>query len=107
MMPIWNIWLDFAKTSNSDARTLFPKGRVTWQSISRGENSYLRSPAAHRRMLPVFHFQPILRPSRLIRPVAALRDKSLQSHVAGGPEEVRPDLALLERRDVGDLQPVP
>src|SRR6516165_4490454 len=55
--------------------------------------------AAHRRMLPVLHLHPILRPAALIRPVAALRHQSLQSHVAGGAKQARTDLTLLEGRD--------
>jgi hypothetical protein len=40
----------------------------------------------HRRVLPVFHLDPVLRPTSLIGPVPALRDQTLQTHVAGGAE---------------------
>jgi hypothetical protein len=46
-----------------------------------------------RRMLPVLNLDPILRHAALIWPVAALRDESFEPHVAGGAEEIRPDLA--------------
>ena len=35
----------------------------------------------------------------------ALRHQSLQSHAAGGAKQVRPDLALLERRDKDAVWP--
>jgi len=34
----------------------------------------------------------MLRPPSLIRSAASLRDQIFKTHVAGGPEEVRPDL---------------
>ena len=60
---------------------------------------------AHRRMLPVLHLEPMLRPAALIWPVATLRHESLQPHAAGGARQVRPDLALLERRDKDAVRP--
>jgi hypothetical protein len=41
----------------------------------------------------------MLRPSSLIRTVAALRHQTFQSHAAGRSKQLRPDLALFERRD--------
>jgi len=35
----------------------------------------------------------------MIGPVTPLRDQAFQPHVAGRPEQVRPDLALLKRSD--------
>jgi len=56
-------------------------------------------------MLSVLHLYPVLRPTRLIGPVPALRHQSLKLHVAGGAEQVRPDLAALERVDEDALGP--
>ena len=47
----------------------------------------------------------MLRPVALIGPVPALRHQSLQSHAAGGAKQLRPDLALLERRDEDAVRP--
>ena len=41
---------------------------------------------AHRRVLPVLHLHPVLRPAALVSTVAALRDQALKAHVAGGAE---------------------
>jgi len=56
-------------------------------------------------MLSVLDLSPVLRPAALIGPVAAFRHQPLQSHVAGGAEEIRSDLALLERIDEETLRP--
>jgi hypothetical protein len=40
----------------------------------------------HARMHPVLRFDPILRPARLIGPLAVLRDQPLNAHRAGGAE---------------------
>jgi len=55
--------------------------------------------AAHRRMRPVFDFDPVLRPSRLMRPIPPLAHQSLKPHAAGRPKQFRSDLAPLERVD--------
>ena len=52
--------------------------------------------AAHRRMLPVLHLDPVLRPAPLIGTVAALRDRALQPELARLAEKVRSYLALLK-----------
>src|SRR6478752_7742953 len=48
-------------------------------------------------MLAVLDFDPVLRPTCLIRTVTPFRHQTLKAHVAGGAEQVRPDLATLER----------
>jgi hypothetical protein len=59
---------------------------------------------AHRRVLPVHHLHPVLRPAALVGAVAVLRDKTLKTHPAGRPEQVRPDLAAFERVDEDALR---
>jgi len=51
-------------------------------------------------MLPVFDFDPAIGSSTAVNAVTVFRDQPLQPHQAGVPEQVRPDLALLERRQV-------
>ena len=55
---------------------------------------------AKRRMLPVFVLDPVRRSSRTIWSVAVFRNQTLQPHQAGMPEQVRADLAPLERRQM-------
>ena len=61
--------------------------------------------AAHRRMLPVLHLDPVLRPAPLIGTVAALRDRALQPELARLAEKVRSYLALLKGIDEYSLRP--
>ena len=56
-------------------------------------------------MLAVLDLHPMLRRACLIRTVAALRHQSLQSHPARRREEIRTDLATLERIDENTLRP--
>ena len=46
--------------------------------------------AAHRRMLPVLHLDPVLRPARLIRTVPEFRHQAF--YIECGPGEIRADL---------------
>ena len=54
-------------------------------------------------MLPVFDFDPAIRSSTAVDAVTVFRP--LQPHQAGVPEQVRADLALLERRKVDAVDP--
>ena len=51
-------------------------------------------------MAPVLHLDPAVEPAAAVRALAVLRDQPLQPHQAGVAKQVRPDLALLERRQV-------
>jgi len=51
-------------------------------------------------MLPVLHFDPTVETTGTIGAVTVFRNQSLQLHQAGMPEQVRTDLALLERGKV-------
>jgi hypothetical protein len=42
-----------------------------------------------------------------MRTVPTLRDQSLKTYAASGPEQVRPDLAAFERIDEDALRPTP
>jgi hypothetical protein len=54
-------------------------------------------------MLAVLDLQPVRRPARLIGPVAPLDTKPSRPILHAAREQIRPDLAMLERRneDVG------
>jgi hypothetical protein len=56
-------------------------------------------------VVAVLYLDPVLRAASLIRPVTALRHQALKAHVAGGAEQVRADLAALERVDEDALGP--
>ena len=58
---------------------------------------------AERRMAPVLDLDPAIEPAAAVRAVAMFRDQPLQPHQAGVPEQVRPNLALLERRQVNPV----
>ena len=47
-------------------------------------------------MLPVLDLDPVWRPSAAIDAVPALGHQPLQPHQTGMPEQIRPDLTLLE-----------
>jgi len=47
-------------------------------------------------MFRVLHLNPAWGPAAAIGVIAALRDQAFQSHIAGGLEQVWPDLALFE-----------
>ncbi len=49
-----------------------------------------------RRMTSVLHLDPVWRPSAAVRPILVLRDQALEPELAGLPEQVGADLALLE-----------
>ena len=51
----------------------------------------------HRGLLPIVDLHPVLRPSTLMRAVAALRDDVFKTHLAGRPVEIRTNLATRER----------
>jgi hypothetical protein len=51
-------------------------------------------------MLPVLDLDPAWRSTGGIGALAMLRNQTLQSHQAGMAKQVRPDLALLERRQM-------
>jgi hypothetical protein len=53
---------------------------------------------AHRRRL--FDLDPVARRASPVAAISALRNQTLQHHVAGSREKVRPDPALLEGRQV-------
>ena len=53
----------------------------------------------HRRAGRVLDLDPVRRPAGAIWPVPTLRDQPFKPHVAGGAEQVRADLALLEGCD--------
>jgi hypothetical protein len=59
----------------------------------------------HRRVLPVLHLDPMLRPAASIGPVAMLRHQTFEPHVARCAKEIRADLAALERADEDALGP--
>ena len=48
-------------------------------------------------MFPILDFDPVPEPAAAIDALAVLRDHALQPHQAGVAEQVRADLALLER----------
>jgi hypothetical protein len=47
-------------------------------------------------MLPVLDLDPAVRSTAVVWAVTVFRDKALQAHRTGMPEQVRTDLALLE-----------
>ena len=51
-------------------------------------------------MLPVLDLDPAIRAAAAVDTFPVLGDQPFQPHQAGVPEQVRPDLALLERRQV-------
>ena len=55
---------------------------------------------AERRMAPVLHLDPAVKPAATVGAVPMLRHQPLQAHQAGVPKQVRPDLALFERREM-------
>jgi hypothetical protein len=60
---------------------------------------FMKMPAALGRRLDAhLHLDPVRRPPAAIWPIAPLRHQTLQPHIAGGAKEIRPDLALFERR---------
>ena len=56
-------------------------------------------------MAPVLHLDPAVKPAAASRALTVLRDQSLQSHQADGPEQVRPDLTLFEGREMDAVDP--
>jgi hypothetical protein len=52
-------------------------------------------------MLPVHDLDPAIEPAGAIRAPVVLGDQPLQPHQAGVAEQVRADLALFERRQMG------
>jgi len=54
-------------------------------------------------MLPIVDLHPVLRPSTLMRAVAALRDDAFKTHLAGRPVEIKTNLATRERTDENAL----
>src|SRR5689334_4059005 len=50
----------------------------------------------HRRMLPIFDLDPVLRPSGLIWAIPSFRYQSLQAHLTGRKKQIGPDLSLFE-----------
>jgi hypothetical protein len=58
-------------------------------------------------MPAVLHLDPVLRSAAPIRAVPTLRDQTLKAHVAGGAEEIRADLTLLEWADEDAVRPTP
>jgi hypothetical protein len=61
--------------------------------------------ATERRMLPVLHLDPVIASAEPVRSLAALGHQAFESHATGGLEQIRPDLALLERRHEDALRP--
>jgi hypothetical protein len=59
---------------------------------------------AKRRMAPVLHLDPAIEPAAPVGAVTVLRHQTLQPQLAGMPEQIRPDLALFERRDVDAVE---
>jgi hypothetical protein len=55
-------------------------------------------------MLPVLHLDPAAEAAGTVGPMAVLGDQTLQPHAADGGEQVRPDLALLERRHLDAVE---
>jgi hypothetical protein len=59
----------------------------------------------HGRVAGVLHLNPVVAATRAVGSIAAFRHHALQSHVAGGAEEIRSDLTLLERADEDSVRP--
>ena len=51
-----------------------------------------------RRMLPVLDLDPSIETTAAVGAVTVLRDEPFEAHQAGMAKQVRPDLALFERR---------
>jgi hypothetical protein len=60
---------------------------------------------AKLRMLPVLDFDPAIEAAGATGAMAVLRHQTFQSHPAYGCKQIRPDLALLERRNVDAVDP--
>jgi hypothetical protein len=74
------------------------------RSFDRGHaNASLYS--LHRRVLAVLHLDPIGASPAAIGAIDALGDQTLKPHIAGSPEQVGADLALLEWRDENAVGP--
>jgi hypothetical protein len=50
----------------------------------------------HCGMAAVLDLHPMFLPLAAVRPITVFRDQPFQSHAAGRPETLRPDLAALE-----------
>lgn len=61
--------------------------------------------ATERRMLPVLDLDPVVASAEPVRSPAVLRHQAFQPHAAGRTEQLRTDLALLERRHEDALHP--
>jgi hypothetical protein len=59
----------------------------------------------HRRMLPVLHLHPVLRPASLIGAVTTLRHQTFKAHAAGSTEEIRTNFTTLEWVDEDAFRP--
>jgi hypothetical protein len=59
---------------------------------------------AERRMAPVLDLDPTIEPAAAVGAVTVLTDQPFEAELAGMTEQIRPDLALLERRDVDAVQ---
>src|SRR4051812_2975739 len=55
-------------------------------------------------MLPVL-VDPTIEPAAAVGAFTVLRDQPFKAELAGVPEQLRPDLSLLERRDVDTVDP--
>jgi hypothetical protein len=75
------------------------------QSRHRSNESVLFLHPLHRRMLSVLHLDPVRRSAAAVRPVLVLRYQPLQAELAGLPEQVRADLALLVLADENPIRP--
>jgi hypothetical protein len=55
-------------------------------------------------MALVLYLDPVGRPAGAVRAIAALGHHALESHLAGRPEQIRADLALLKLADENPLR---
>jgi hypothetical protein len=53
---------------------------------------------------PILHLYPTIEPAAAVGAVTVLTDQPFEAELAGMTEQIRPDLALLERRDVDAVQ---
>jgi hypothetical protein len=59
----------------------------------------------HGGMLAILDLHPIFRSSGTVRTIGSLGDQALEAEVTGLAEEVRTNLASLERRDEDAIRP--